>query len=212
MMAYMKREPLDFDLSSAGTLIRAARIYSDVVSPPVIFAGLGFFAAWIDLPFWDGLKWAFLYGLLTCLIPIGVVYYLFKAGRVSDMHMSNTHERHIPYLISMACAVIALAVIIFGGGTPPLRFLALCSIAGLATLGAINMFWLVSGHATSITLAAAFVGVTMGVKAGMFLIPLVGLTGAVRLLLHRHTIAQIVAGMAIGPFLVLLLANLGYIV
>ena len=38
----MKRSPLDFDAGSRIGAVRAARIFSNVISPPVMFAGLGF--------------------------------------------------------------------------------------------------------------------------------------------------------------------------
>jgi hypothetical protein len=149
--------------------------------------------------------------VLGRLVPLLVVVYFLKTGRVSDLHMKNKDERHIPYLIGIICAVIALIVASMYSQSQLLRSLIVCNIITLAALGFINVYWLVSSHAASITLATLFVGLVFGGTVGVAMTPLVGITLFSRLILKRHTVAQLGAGIIVGAAPVLILANFGYI-
>jgi membrane-associated phospholipid phosphatase len=107
--------------------------------------------------------------------------------------------------------VVALVIVNVFGGSQLLRSLIICNIAGLATLGFINIYWLISNHTASMMLATLFVGFTFSVTASIALIPLVGLVFWARFLLGRHTVAQLIAGLFVGAAPVLILTNFGYI-
>jgi len=207
----MKRRPLDLDPNPSSVLVRVARLYSDIVSPPVVSAALGFSVVWVELPFWPGLAWAAAYGIMVSLIPICVVLFLLRRGVIGDLHISNRRERHIPYLVGFACALLALVVVSAFAGSRLLRSLAVCNTVGLAALGSINTRWLISNHTASVMLAVTFAGFVFGATVGVALMPLVGLTFAARLWLRRHSVAQLIAGLLVGAAPVLVLANLGYI-
>jgi hypothetical protein len=155
--------------------------------------------------------WAILYGLLISLLPLGIVLYMLKTGRISDLHIHNRQERHIPYLITFIGSVIALIVAHAFGGSQLLRSLLVCNTVGLAFLGFINARWLISNHTAAIMQAAVFSGFVFGHIVSVALTPVVGLTFLARLILRRHTVAQLVAGSLVGAVPVLVLANLGYI-
>ena len=153
----------------------------------------------------------FIYGFLISLVPVGVVVYLLRTGQIGDLHMRNKNERHTPYLIGLICAVVALIIASAFGAPRLLRSLIVCNIIGLATLGFINIHWLISSHTASIMLATIFVGFVFGIEAGAALIPLIGLTFFARLVLRRHSLSQLMAGLVAGAMPVLLLAWLGYL-
>jgi hypothetical protein len=203
--------PQDLNLTSSLATVKFARIFSNVVSPPSIFAVLGLVVTWAILPFWPGMAWAALYGVLISLVPLGVIVYLLKTGRVSDLHMRNKNERHVPYLVGLICAVLALVATSVLGAPKLLSSLIVCNIIGLVTLGFINLYWLISSHTASIMLATVFIGFVISLKAAIALIPIIGLTIFARLVLRRHTVPQLVAGLLAGAAPVLLLAYLGYL-
>ena len=207
----MNHRPLDLDPRTATKKIRVARVYSNIVSPPVVAAALGFSVAWVDWPFWQGLVWAAIYGVMTSLLPMGVVVYMLKKGYISDLHISNRRERHIPYLVGFIGSVIALALVAKFSGSQLMRSLAVCNAIAMAALGSINAGWQISNHTASIMAATVFLGLVFGTAVSLALLPLVGMTFAARLWLKRHTVAQLIAGMLIGAAPVLVLANLGYI-
>lgn len=189
--------------------VRAARIFSNVVSPPVMFAILGLVLAWMELPFWEGLLWAAIYGFWVSLMPILVVVYLLKTGRISDLHMSNTNERRIPYITGVIGSLIALAIIQVFNGPLSLSCLAIFSTIELAFLGLITTFWLISIHASSIAAVAVICGLVFGWWTLLIMLPLVAVVCLVRIYLRRHDISQVVAGLALGIATVLLLVQLG---
>ena len=180
-----------------------------MVSPPVIFAVLGLALSLEELPSVEGFLWAALFGFWVSLAPILVVVYMLKTGRISDLHMSSTRERHIPYLASVAGAAIALALIVGFSGPELLRCLALFSFIVLAALAIITRFWLISIHATSIVSAALISGMVFGLWAAILLIPLIIIVCYVRIYLRRHTLLQVAAGALLGIITVWVVVLMG---
>jgi hypothetical protein len=158
-----------------------------------------------------GLVWGFVYGIPISGIPMLVVAHLLKTGRVSDLHLRNKGERNLPYIIAIFGALCATLVVLLFDGPSLLFSLLLCNLFGLAALGVINVYWLISNHAASIALAAGFLGIALGPAVGLALLPLVLATLWARLILNRHTVAQLVAGLVVGVSPVLLFASLGLI-
>jgi hypothetical protein len=191
--------------------IEWARVFSNIVSPPTIFAAIGFPVAWRDLPFWPGFLWGWLYAICISGIPMLVVVFLLRTGRIGDLHMRHARERHIPYLVTFLCAVGGWVVLRFAGGPRLLGMVLLCNAIGLAMLGLINVVWLVSNHSGSISGATVLMGLMYGPGAVVAMLPLVAMVFAARLKLRRHTMAQLVAGVAVGAAPVLLFAALGLI-
>lgn len=206
----MKKLPLDLLAHNRTGLVKTARIYSNVVSPPVMFAVLGLAFGLYALPGWPGFLWAAVYGLLVSLAPILVVLFLLKTGRIAELHMSNTRERNIPYLSAILFAGIAYAIVAGFNGPELLRCLALFNVIELTALAVINYFWLISLHATGAMATAVLVGLVFGWTTSLIVgLPLVGSVCWVRLFLKRHTPAQVVAGLALGTAVVLILIPFG---
>ena len=190
-------------------MVRAARMFSNIISPPVIFALMGLALAMYELPFWEGLLWAAVYGFWVSLVPSLLVGYLLKTGRISDLHMSNTRERRLPYVTSVIGSVIALVVILLFDGPELMRCLAIFSIIELAALGIITNFWLISIHATAMASATVICGIVFGWWTLIILVPFTAVVCFVRLFLRRHDVVQIAAGLALGTGTVILLVQLG---
>ena len=206
----MKKLPLDLLAQNRTGIVKAARIYSNVVSPPVMFAVVGLAFGLYALPGWLGFWWAAVYGLLVSLAPILVVVFLLKTGRIAELHMSNTRERNIPYLSAILFAGIAYGLIAGFNGPDLLRCLALFNIIELILLTVINHFWLISLHATGAMATAVLIGLVFGWPLSLLVAgPMVISVCWVRLFLKRHTPAQIVAGLALGTAVVLSLIPLG---
>ncbi|MCA9926893.1 MAG: hypothetical protein KC419_00395 [Anaerolineales bacterium] len=190
--------------------VKFARVFSNVVSPPVMFAALGIAFALYERPFWPGIGWAALYAFIVSLAPIIGVLYMLKKGIISELHMSNTRERHLPYIMAVAFAALAYGLITWFQGPTLLRCLALFNIIELSALGIINMFWLISMHSTGIMATFVLTGLVFSWEAGLALVfPFVIAVSWVRLYLKRHTPAQIAAGLALGTVTVLSLTFIG---
>jgi len=210
--------PRDRNEENRTGLVKFARVFSNVVSPPVMFAILGIVFAFRELTpllqggrlFWTGMGWAAVYGLLASLGPILVVLYLLKTGRISELHMSNTSERHIPYATAVIFAAIAFGLISWFDGPELLRCLALFNIVELIALALINIYWLISIHTTGIMATFVLIGLVFGWDASLIaVLPFVAAVNWVRLYLKRHTPAQVTAGMVLGVVSVLSLTLVG---
>ncbi|MCA9949590.1 MAG: phosphatase PAP2 family protein [Anaerolineales bacterium] len=202
--------PLDHHADNRTGTVRAARLFSNIVSPPVIFAVVGLLLAVNAMPTLpQALFWAALYGFMVSLLPILFVLWLLKTGRVAELHMSNTKERTLPYIVAVLSAAVLYAIVWLIDGPEFMKCLALFNMVTLSILGVINSFWLISFHATAITAAWAIIFLTFGRQASLIVAVLVVLVVIVRLYLKRHTFSQIIAGIALGISSVLLLTEFG---
>ncbi|MDX1614974.1 MAG: phosphatase PAP2 family protein [Candidatus Promineifilaceae bacterium] len=189
--------------------IRLARTFSNIVSPPVIFAVLGLALAWHEVGFWSGFAWAALFGFWVSLAPILFVVYLLRTKRISDLHMNTPRERRLPYVVSVVGAGVATALFFALNGPQLLSCLGVLSIFVLGSLGLINMVWLISIHTTSIAAAAVIATLVFDLRAGAAVSIFVILVAWARLYLRRHTLAQVVAGLLVGSTSVLIIRALG---
>jgi hypothetical protein len=205
----MRHKPLDVTAGNRTGLVRLAAIFSNIVSPPSIFAAAGFVLALIEYPLVEGLALAAAYGLLASLIPVLYVVYLLKKGHVSDIHMSDPRERRIPYLIGLLGVGAAFLLVRTWGGASLLSTLIFCHLITMAELTLINLFYLISNHVTSVTALFVFTGLAFGFTSSLLILPLVLLTLYVRWFLKRHTIGELLSGLLVGSGSILLLAAFG---
>ncbi|MCB8951411.1 MAG: hypothetical protein H6650_05300 [Ardenticatenales bacterium] len=201
--------PRDWSPAARTGAVRAARVFSNLISPPVMFAIIGLTLALYAAPGWRGLAWGITYGLLVSLAPILFVLFMLRTGRIAELHMSNTGERHLPYLVSVFCGLLVLLLSRLFHGPDLLRCLAWFNVIELAALGIINIFWLISIHATAMASTVAIAWLVFGSWTLLITLPLLILVAWVRLFLKRHTPAQIIAGTLLGSLTVLSLTLAG---
>ena len=204
--------PRDYDALSTVGWVRTARLFSNIVSPPVIFATLGLALSLKELPSLQGLLWAAIYGFWVSLAPILFVVFLLKTGRINDLHMTSRKERRWPYIVTFLGALIALAVIVIFDGPELLLFLAITSVITLGFLALITNFWMISIHATSMAAATLISGLVFGLFAALLLLPMLILVTWMRLYLRRHTVAQVLAGIGLGLASVAIVAAGGWFI
>lgn len=185
-----------------------ARVVSDVVSPPVVWAVMVLPVAFAySATVSQALGWAFLYSLLICLLPLAFIGGMVWRGKIGDMHMKERRDRLYPFLVSILCTLVACILLYALDAPRVLPLLALISLINISLIAIITLMWQISMHAMSITSATIAVGVFFSVSVAVALVPLVVLVGAARLQLKRHTPAQILAGTLVGaivPVIVLL--------
>lgn len=202
--------PRDQFVENRTGLVKFARYFSNIASPPVMFAALGVAFGLRGQSFWPGMSWAALYGFVVSLAPILGVFYMLKTGAISELHMSNTKERHLPYVMAVAFATAAYWLLTWLDGPYLLRCLALFNIIELAALGLINIYWLISMHSTGIMATFMLVGLVFGWATSLSIVfPFVIAVCWVRLYLKRHTPAQVIAGLALGIVSVFSLTLIG---
>lgn len=205
----MTRDPLDKNPRNSSPAVRAARIYSNVFSPPSMFALVGFIIAWIELPFLQGTLHAAIFGFLSTLVPILYIVYMLKTGKIDDLHISKQSERHIPYILGILGASLAYFILRGLASSSLLLTFILTNISAISLLAIINARWLISAHTTSISAIATFAGIGFGIGTGIAILPMVAMTFYVRHFLKRHTIAEMIGGCILGIAIVMTLAALG---
>lgn len=185
-----------------------ARLVSDVVSPPVVWAVM---AVPVALQYshttGQAFGWAILYSVFVSFLPLIFVGTMVYFGKIGDIHMKERRERFMPFVVSITCTLIAFALLRLMNAPAVLPLLAMISVVNISLIALITIIWQISMHAMSIMSAVIAIGLIFSVGAALVFLPLVVLVGTARLRLKRHTPAQVIAGTLIGaivPLLVLL--------
>lgn len=188
-----------------------ARLVSNILSPPVIWAFLAFPIAFRDAESQEqALLWAFVYILLVCLLPVIYVGYMVYRGAITDLHMEKREQRLRPFLVSVICTTIAWWTLRFLGAPPVVPLFVLFSLVQLTIMTLITLVWQISMHAMSITGATMATSLLFGIVPALLTIPLIMLVSAARLKLKRHTPAQILGGTVVGALLPVVVFALMY--
>lgn len=143
--------------------------------------------------------------IFSCLIPVSSLFIFKRAGYISDYSLSKKGERFLPLIVTLM-SYLGLFFYFYQAGLFS-WFLAvlLVPIFLLLIVGVINIYWKISAHMTSM---GALIGTVLSVSYNIkglnpyilfiILIILAGALGVSRLILKRHTPAQVYWGFVIG--------------
>jgi len=186
-----------------------ARVISDLLSPPIVWAVMVFPIAFhYATSRSQALLWALTYGILVCLLPIVYIAWMVHQGRITDVHMKERAERIRPFAVSILCSLLAWQILHLMGAPPILPLVAGVTLVQMAVMTLITLVWQISMHTMSITVAVIATGYVFGPASALAVSPLVPLVGAARLKLNRHTPAQVIGGTIIGALIPLLMIAL----
>lgn len=191
-------------------LIKVAQVISDVFSPIVLPTYMMAIAMWITplvvIP--EGIRFVSMGVIagLTALLPVASIFTLIKLGKVGDVSISNRRERLVPYAISTACYVLAVLFLRHVHAPLWLSSFYIGAAAAAVVASLITLRWKISAHCSAVGGFAA--GMMWLASHGQLLfgplywvsgaILLCGLVGSSRLMLDRHTPAQVFAGFGLG--------------
>lgn len=185
-----------------------ARLVSDLCSPPMVWAVLVFPIAFrYATSRGQAITWALTFGVLVCLLPVLYIIWMVRRGKIGDIHMKERHERLRPFLVSILCTAVAWQILRMMGAPAMLPMVAIFSVVQLAIMTLITLVWQISMHTMSITGAIVATGIVFGPVSALVISPLVPLVGAARLKLHRHTLAQVIAGCLVGGIIPLVILS-----
>lgn len=195
-------------------LLAAARIISGLFHP-LLIPTLGFLLLFNSGFYFSILPWVLKkYMLLvvfisTCALPATVLFILSVNSRF-DLKMDKNTDRTLSLVISALSYYLGYLILKKLPSFPIYSILLVGSILVQTVLLPITMRWKVSIHSAAIggliggILALAFRLQENPVAILSFLILIAGLVGTARLILSKHTEAQIYTGLSIG-FLTLFL-------
>jgi len=193
------------------TLIRVpwADFVSNILAPPVVWTVLApLIALQTTSSTSQAVQLAAVYVIFVCIIPSLYIFWQFRRGVISDIHLPRSSDRLRPFIVTAAGAAITLAIYLLGHIEGKMLVFALATLVQISILGIFTAVWKISIHATCIGSAAMAVGLWFGLLSGLMMIPLVLLVVAARLRLLRHTIFEVISGLLVGSFTVIILTSL----
>ena len=182
--------------SYSSYLTMAARAISDIFSPaglaiPCVLMGV------LSCSEPGAYRFAILYSLIAIPLPVIYVIWLVKSGRVSDFHLPNRRDRYIPFAVSIGAATSALMLLVYYGAPPEFMAPVLAALVLTAVMFIVTLGWQISIHTSTTSGLVTFAALAFGGPA-LLLLLLVPLVMWARLYLGRHTVAQTLAGAALG--------------
>lgn len=187
-----------------------AQIVSDVFSPltiPTIAMALALWATPMrSVPDSHRLIATLLVGVITGIVPLAAIAAMISTGMISDRAVSRREQRVTPMIVGALC-YFGAALFVSSLGAPAWlsMFFKGASAATVAAL-LITLRWKISAHTTAVGGLAgmmmwfavsglADINIMIMLSAGILL---AGAVATARLLLRRHTPAQVLAGLALG--------------
>lgn len=178
--------------------LRVARRVGELLSPPPMLVVLALVVAWASSPtpamavLWGGVA-----AIFASLLPYGLIVRGVRRGRLSDKNLSLRQERIRLGVVAITSNLIGLAVL--AAFDAPAEMVALlASIAvGVACGWVITLWWKISVHAAIAAGAATVLLLVFG-TALLAAWPLVAVVAWSRVQVGDHTLAQVLAGVALG--------------
>lgn len=131
-------------------------------------------------------------GLPVLFIVMGI-----KWGKAEDLDLRDRLQRPLPLLVALACSAGAAAIVWLAKGPGNLLVALLAGFVPGVALTIITLKWKISFHSATLAGATIVLWWLLGkwALAGLFI---VGVVGWSRVVLRRHTPAQVLAGAAVG--------------
>lgn len=191
-------------------IVKTSQIVSDIFSPLLLPTYCMAMAMWITplqaLPERNRMIATLGVLVITGLIPYIFIKVMMRLGRISDAGIADRSERLVPMIVGIICYVVSALYVWYLGGPQWLSLFFVGAAAAAVVSLIITRFWKISAHAAAIGgmvgMLAWFglVGLA-NVNTMIWLSAVILLSGAVltsRLILRRHTLAQVAWGFVLG--------------
>ncbi len=191
------------------SLLLLARIFS-VVLHPLFMAiyGISLLFIYTDFKYIYGSqfsKFIIPVAIFSCFIPMLCIYLFWRTGYVTDFSLKKKEERFLPFLTTFFSYSVLFYYFFKAGLAIWFLAILLVPLLLLVICGIVNSYWKISAHMAGIGgLLGSIFSVCYNIKGqnpyGLFiiLIILVGVLGVSRLILRRHTPAQVYVGFLVG--------------
>lgn len=154
-----------------------------------------------------GVAWGVGLATLTAGIPSVDILRRVRGRTVDDFFIVIRSQRLRPLIVALSCTGLAFALSLVLGAPQQLQASLLAALATGAVLTSITWAWKISFHASAV--AGALAILTWGVGWEMLVLaPLVPAVAWSRVALGRHTLAQVLAGIAVGSTLTIIVLSL----
>jgi len=178
--------------------IRIARYISNILAPVTISGPL---VVLVALYHTVNLMSALVYACVTLFfLSFGPLVYILlgvRLGKLSDIGLTQRAERTGPFLFSIASISLGLAILIYIHGPKNLETVLICTGVSAVILMVTTLRWKISVHASSLAGAATMLTALYGIIVLPTFLLLVIVSWS-RVVLRRHTVAQVVVGSLVG--------------
>jgi membrane-associated phospholipid phosphatase len=130
--------------------------------------------------------------LFSSLIPIGFLY-TYR----DRLNTDERTERFLPLVAGIVCYFVGFLLLWFMHAPIVVQALMLCYATNTLIVLAITLWWKVSVHTTAISGPLVAIAYTFGSVAFPFYL-LIPVVGTARVILKKHTVAQVIVGAIIG--------------
>ena len=146
----------------------------------------------------------------TFMVPSVLIFYLFRAGYIQNLQLTNLSDRRLPYFLTAFVYIVVAYLFAFriqsiSTLAPEIPILISSISLSILLVGIISLSWQISAHGVGI---GGVVGVISSLMLKfsltdlffplLLLVILTGFVASARLKLNAHTPAQIGAGLLLG--------------
>ena len=190
-------------------VLRVARAISLAGSPFLLAAALLLIVSWhATHRVGATLGWAALTALFVTVTPLVLLALAVCAGRVRNLDLDLRHERPWPMLFALAVTVLGLVTLWLLGAPRLLLVLLLSTLIGGMVALLITLRWKISIHTGGAAGCATVLALLYGARALPLLLG-VALIGWSRVVLGKHTWAQVVVGALVSTLITILVFDIG---
>jgi len=197
---------------SVNKLIAGSARFMSTALTPLLMPTYGvFLALWVSvlclLPYGRRVVVLLVCMGITCIVPLVFLSVLRHFSLIKDLHVNVREQRLLPYLFTALCHGVAAYYLHFTCHAP-LWFVMFMvgSAVSVLVLALINLWWKISAHMAGIggVIALIYQVHIHGLSAfDLFwllclCIIVAGALGSSRMVLKRHDIWQVLAGVAVG--------------
>lgn len=161
---------------------------------------------------WYALKWTLFISLFVVL-GMSYLFYGRLKGYFSDFDISKRTERFRFYRLIFILSLVFLFISVFLKGYAfPLSILAFGITLGIFAYAIVNLRIKASGHVGVLCAFIIVVGFLYGIQSALLLSWTIPLLAWSRLYLKRHTMYEVIAGVALGSIITLITFFIGKVV
>ncbi|MEU9109257.1 hypothetical protein AB0D54_34015 [Streptomyces xanthophaeus] len=175
---------------------RAARLITDGLDPKTWIIADTVLVGWHAGRF-AGIGWGLLGCLFSAVIPLAFITYGIRRGRWADRHVGQRQQRIIVMIFIIASVATGITLLWALGAPQIMIALIAAMLTTLAALLAVTPVWKISVHAAVSSGSVAMLALAYGPWL-LLAYSLVAVVGWSRVELKDHTLAQVLAGTAVG--------------
>lgn len=148
----------------------------------------------------DKCIYAFVGVMFSTILPLMYLYWAQRIGKIDSLDIVNRKQRIDPLAVGTLMYFMGFVIYKIIGAPPIVTGLMFCFASNTLLVVLVTHYWKISIHSMGISGPLMALYMMYG-NAVLFAYPLILLVAMSRLILKRHTIPQIVAGVVVGLFL-----------